>query len=263
MELEEVVDWAVREGVTTARHPEIAVRNGLLRSPRVARLPGGAFVALLVLYDGHWLTLRARHPTADRRWICPGPFVHPLGTLIERGGLPWAGGGAVVLDDAAGIRSWAGPAGWLPDVPVEGLVGMQLRDGMLHTESVEPAEDRTDEHTLRVRAAVSRHLPAAWKARNGRWLGRLYVGPLDESPLVQLGRAVECAAIEEPTLFQEPGLPLGEVLKVPDAIETAWVDIPDPWTRRAHELRRELEWMQARDRDAIGRPLGVVGGPAG
>lgn len=231
-------------GVTTARHPEIAVRNGLSRSWAIARLPGGAFVALLALYDGHWLTLRAHHPTADRRWIGPGPFVHPLATLIEHGGLPWDGGGAVVPDDSAGMWTWVGPPGWLPDVPAGGLVGLQLRNGTLRAEAVELTEDLASERATRVRAAVSRHLPPAWRAKNGRWLGRHYVGSLDGSPLMQLGQAVERAAIEEPAPFREPGLPLGEVLRVPDAIETAWVDIPDPWVRHAHHLRQELRWME-------------------
>lgn len=203
---------------------------------------------MLWLYDGTWLTLRTRHPTAGRRWICPGPVVHPVGVLLEdTGGLPLAAGGAVRPDHTAELDTWVGPPGWLPDLPISALVGLRLQGGRLHVAPVTLSSAAVGGHTALVRDAVQRHLASA--ARHvpirGEW-DRTW-GHSPRGPLDQLRHAVRSAGIDEPDIFAEPTPPLEEVLQVPYALDTLWADIPDPWVRHAQELRRELEWMEAHD----------------
>ena len=248
VDLDQIVDFAVRQGITTARKPHTAIRTSLAAAREVVRLPGDLYASLLRLYDGLWVTLRARHATGGRRWICPGPAVSPLAELIDRTGLPLHSGGEVTADRASGLDAWVGPAGWLPDVAAGELVGLQLVGDRLRVRAVVLSEQESQKRTALTRTAVERHLTCAAPQRSDRAYSPGWGANAARSPLAQLAQAVRSAVFEDPTPFRVPTPPLDEVLNVPPAIDSLWAEVPDPWVKHAERLREELAWMERQDR---------------
>jgi hypothetical protein len=118
-------------GVTTSRNPTQAVINALnWNQDGRAFMVGERFRAVTELLEGRWLTF---HPSLDG-----GPTLKPdldlacLTRLVEREGLPLAGGGTITAD-RYGSRTWNGPDGWLP---TEETVGLRLVGGVAEVSAV-------------------------------------------------------------------------------------------------------------------------------
>lgn len=243
-ELDEVVDFAVREKFCTSRNPHTSISTSLEAAPEIIRLPGGGYASLVSVFDGMWATVRVRHPTDGRRWLPAGPALSPVAQLLEKlGELPTEGGGDVEVDRKAVLDAWVTPTGWLPDVGAGALVGVRLQDGRLRAEPVELTDAESAELTRSVRAGVEPHLAAATRDPVGHWY------PRGRTPLDRLAQAIRSAAVEVPGLFRQPTPPLSEVLAVPPAMDSLWTDVPDPWIKHTAQLRQELEWMEGQERD--------------
>jgi hypothetical protein len=95
-----------------------------------ALLVGDRIHAVTELLEGRWLTF---HVSIDaRETVDPGVDLACLARLVEREGLPLAGGGTVTAE-RYGSRTWTGPTGWLP---VGETLGIRLVRGMADVSAV-------------------------------------------------------------------------------------------------------------------------------
>jgi hypothetical protein len=118
-------------GVTTARNPTQAVINALnWNQDGRAFMVGERFRAVSELLEGRWLTF---HGSVDgRTTVNPGVDLACLSRLVEREGLPLAGGGTITAD-RYGLRTWSGPDGWLQ---IGETFGLRLVGGIAEVSAV-------------------------------------------------------------------------------------------------------------------------------
>jgi hypothetical protein len=119
-------------GVTTSRNPTQAVINALnWNQDGRALMVGDRFRAVTELLEGRWLTF---HVSGDARApVDPGLDMACIAGLVEREGLPLAGGGTITAE-RYGIRTWSGPDGWLPTGQT---LGLRLVGGVAEVRAVD------------------------------------------------------------------------------------------------------------------------------
>jgi hypothetical protein len=118
-------------GVTTSRNPTQAVINALnWNQDGRALMVGDRFRAVTELLEGRWLTFPAS--VDGGATVDPGVDLACLTRLVEREGLPLAGGGTITAERYWN-RTWSGPDGWLP---VGETLGLRLVGGMADVSAV-------------------------------------------------------------------------------------------------------------------------------
>jgi hypothetical protein len=118
-------------GVTTSRNPTQAVINALnWHQDGRALLVGDRFRAVSELLEGRWLTFQVS--VDARATVDPGLDMACLARLVEREGLPLAGGG-IITAEQYDIRAWNGPDGWLPTAET---VALRLVGGIAEVRAV-------------------------------------------------------------------------------------------------------------------------------
>lgn len=106
-------------GVTTSRNPTQAVINALnWNQDGRAFMAGDRFRAVTELLEGRWLTFH--ESVSDPATVNPGVDLACLSRLVEREGLPLAGGGTITAARYVS-GTWSGPNGWLPTGETLGL----------------------------------------------------------------------------------------------------------------------------------------------
>jgi len=118
-------------GATTSRNPTQAVVNALnWNQDGRALMVGDRFRAVTELLEGRWLTFPAS--VDGPATVDPGVDLACLARLVEREGLPLAGGGTITAERYCN-RTWSGPDGWLP---VGETLGIRLVGGMADVSAV-------------------------------------------------------------------------------------------------------------------------------
>jgi hypothetical protein len=181
------------------------VREAVFTSFRLVGLPDGRVDHILHVLDGAILAQRVHAPTRDRRDLWTTVALAPLLNVLYYHPLPLASGGELTQGEHV-THAVVGPQGWLPDVPAFGLVGLHWRDGELAVRQVSPDELPPLAEQRRVSELVARHY------RRERWYGD---GDDLETRGAEVIRAVTLAALDDPTLFGRPMLPLDELLHDP------------------------------------------------
>ncbi len=129
--------------------------------------------------------------------------LQPLLNIAAYTPVPLADGQGEVARAATGHEVLLGPAGWLPDIPRYGVVGLRLVDGMLAVEPVDESAFPELAQQQRVRELLVHHY------RLERW----YTGTDDlASRPGEVVRALGHAKLEDPDLPTTPHPPLEEVL---------------------------------------------------
>ncbi len=188
-----------------ARIDEQAVIRVIESSTVLVSTVGGRIAWLGDVLDGIVLTQRARAPLGNRTDLWCRVALQPFLNLAAFGPLPLAGGGEVTRMHS-GEDVLVGPAGWLPDVPRFGLVGLRWTDGRLRAEEVDADQLPGAEQVQGVRALVAGHY------RRERWWGD--ADDLESRP-GELVRALTLAKMEDPELLTTPYPPLDEMLYNP------------------------------------------------
>ncbi|HEX5771902.1 MAG TPA: hypothetical protein VFY11_13150 [Nocardioidaceae bacterium] len=158
---------------------------------------------LLNVLDGVVLTQRVRAPLAGREDLWCTVAMQPLLNITAFTSLPLADGTGHVRQAASGQDVLVGPAGWLPDVPRYGLVGLRLEGGRLSAAPVDEDDlpDLTEQE--QVRQLLAHHY------RLERWYG----GDDDlQTRPAEMVRALQYARLEDPKLLSVPHPPLDELL---------------------------------------------------
>jgi hypothetical protein len=231
---------ACREaGVTASRQPASAVASALswYQDGRAFRVRD-RFHTVAGLLEGRWLTFHAPDvPTtmkSDLDLAC-------LKRLVERDGLPLAGGGTVRADPYDG--TWTGPDGWLP---AGETLGLKLIGGAAHLSAV-VLDD----------AAVERG------ARLAELLGLLrsqgYLGMSDHvARRATASEGLLSLLAKDDDLLRDPVPPLSSLLPAPAEVlrRSAWAAPPPFW--RAVEVRLSPELYERFDDAAgfVGEPVG-------
>jgi len=140
-------------GVTASRHPEQAVISALNwhQDGRAFRV-GDRFRAVTDLLEGRWLTFAAPD---DPENLTPDVDLACLTRLVQREGLPLAGGG-IVKARRYSYATWTGPDGWLP---AGETLGLQLLGGTAQVSMVvvDAAAEHRGERLAELLAKASSH----------------------------------------------------------------------------------------------------------
>jgi hypothetical protein len=158
---------------------------------------------VLHVLDGTVLTPRARARVAGRPDLWCTVALQPLLNIAAFRGVPLADGTGEIRRAATGDAVLLGPAGWLPDVPRYGLVGVRIENGRLSVVPVDEADLADLPRQEQVRQLLAHHY------RIERW----YAGTDDlESRPGEMVRALTLALLEDPELLSDPLPPLDELL---------------------------------------------------
>jgi hypothetical protein len=156
---------------------------------------------LIDLLEGQTLTHRVEAGTAGRTDLWTNLSLQPLFTYAGIDPLPLLTGGELTTAKF-GHAALVGPAGWLPDVPAGGLVGLTVEDGRVRVTPMHEGVAASPKHEQEVRALLARHIrEEAWWSDFGE--------PNREA---ELTRAIGSALLEDPDLFAVPVSPLIELL---------------------------------------------------
>ena len=231
-------------GVTASRHPEQAVNSALNwhQDGRAFRV-GDRFRAVTDLLEGRWLTFAAPDDPENLR---PDVDLACLTRLVQREGLPLAGGG-IVKARRYSYATWTGPDGWLP---AGETLGLQLLGGTAQVSMVvvDAAAEHRGERLAELLAKASSH------RSNGYFERHQAAGP-----------GLLTLLANEDDLLREPVPPLSLLLPAPpqEARQNSWDTAPPFWdtappfwaTAQVHlplELYGHFE-IVAR---SMGKPLG-------
>jgi hypothetical protein len=197
LSLAELHELAVDQGLTRSKTAS-SLAASLSREQYVVR-PDGRYDTAARLLRGQVFTTRGRRSTRDGvLWTYRD--LDPLGALPR---LPLAAGGEMIRG-ASAVESWTGPAGWLPEVPSTGLLGLRWDGAALHVDAVRDVAVGDSERARDVREVLGRH------ARGQRQHAWSY------EPRSSLTQTVLSALVEEPALFAAPLPPLRELLPLPE-----------------------------------------------
>jgi hypothetical protein len=199
-------------GVTTARDPTQAVINALNWNPDGrALLVGDRFHTVTELLEGRWLTF---HRSVDARaTVDPGVDLACLARLVEREGLPLAGGGTVTAERYIN-RSWSGPDGWLP---VGETLGIRLVGGMAEVSAVviDDAAEKRGQRLVELLTDGDPKRDYDYYERRDMTGGQRLLGLI----------------AEHDALLREPVPPLSDLLSVPpeEVRRNSWLAPPPYW----------------------------------
>lgn len=200
------LEWLAARARRERRDARIDV-DAVLRVVEVSTLllwrPDGSVDHLMHALDGVILTQRARAPLADRPDLWCTVAMQPLLNIAAFTALPLTDGTGSITRAPSGHQVLLGPAGWLPDVPRYGVVGIRLEDGQVSAVPI----DEADLPDLREQECTRQLL--AHHYRIERWYGG-EDGP--ESRPGETVRALGYARLEDPQLLASPHLPLDELL---------------------------------------------------
>jgi hypothetical protein len=229
---------ACREaGVTASRNPEQAVISALSwnQDGRAFRA-GGRFRAVTDLLDGRWLTFAALDDPED---LCADADLACLVRVVQREGLPLAGGGAVKARRYS-YGTWTGPDGWLP---AGETLGLRLLGGTAHVSAV-----------VLDAAAEQRGEQLAALLKQGSRFGSGGYGRRHEAA----GPGLLTLLTEDDDLLREPVPPLSLLLPAPpqEAWQNSWDTAPPFWATVQVHLAPELYGHFEVVARSMGKPLG-------
>jgi hypothetical protein len=207
-------------GVTASRQPAQAVTSALRwRQDGQVLCVQGRFHAVTELLDGRWLTFG---PPADASTVKPGLDLACLQRLVERHGLPLAGGGTVRA--LCYSDTWTGPEGWLV---LGATLGLKMIDGAAHVSVVvlDEAAKKRGEALAELLADSSRQQAHGYSER-----------------LETAGPALLALLAGDDDLLREPVPPLSALLPAPRqerARHSVW-EAPPFWPTVPVHLPPEL-----------------------
>lgn len=192
-----------RRELHDARVDEDTVADSVSTSTLLLWRPDGTVDHLLHVLDGVILTQRARAPLAGRTDLWCTVALQPLLNVTAYTSLLLADGSGHVTRAASGQEVLVGPAGWLPDVPRYGVVGLRLADARLSAFPVDEADFPDLARQEQVRQLLAHHY------RIERW----YAGTDDALTRPgEMVRALGLGLLEDPELFTTAHPPLDELL---------------------------------------------------
>lgn len=253
LSLDQLHTLAVERGLTKAKTPS-SLANSLDTTAYVRR-PDGRYDTAARLLRGQVFTTRLRcDPVADVLWT-----YRDLDPLAALPGLPLAGGGELRRGEST-AESWIGPPGWLPTTGRGDLLALRWDGKALHVEVAHDVEDGSSVRAREVREVLGRHARASRR--------RPYV--FSYEPRTSLTHVVLSALVEDPDLFGRPGLPLRELLPLPEDLRpqdaggerdpdrtASIVEVPLP-LRVHEELARRADLLGERLQDYLTLLLGAA-----
>jgi hypothetical protein len=228
---------ACREaGVTASRQPTNAASSALSQDGR-AFLVRDRFHAVTALLEGRWLTFD--NPVGDQAGGQTQVDLACLARVVEREGLPLAGGGTLTARPYSYGR-WEWPDGSLPDGPT---LGLRLVRGTAHVRSVvidDDAKNRGDQ-LVELLTGADRHL-----------------GHDHYSRQVTAARRLLNLLADDDDLLREPVPPLSSLLPAPPEPlrQNSWQATPPLRPVVAIQLSPGLYDELDHIAGAIGLPLG-------
>lgn len=253
LSLEELHGLALEHGLTKSK-TSTSLAHSLNGEPYVRR-PDGRYDTAARLLRGQVFTTRLRKGEHDGvLWTYRD--LDPLAALPR---LPLAGGGEL-RRGASVVESWTGPAGWLPAVGTGELLALGWDGTALHLDVAHDVPGGDTERARDVREVLGRHARAQHR----------YPYSSSYEPRRSLTHVVLSALVEDPTLFSSPGLPLRELLPLPEDLRpqdaggerdpdrtATIVEVPLP--SRVHgELARRADLLGERLQDYLTLLLGAA-----
>jgi hypothetical protein len=193
--VEEIHEALVAQAITTTK-TATGVRNALTGCRFAFRLPDERWDLTTRAMSGVILTVRPRSRLRDNvLWVHRD--LEPFDGLLTGREVPLLTGGSARLGGGSEVRTLVGPDGWLPEIPLGGLIGLRWSGHALDVFGIEQPVPTDAAALAPVRDLLRRHAEALSQPhRTQPELAAVFISALREAP----------------ELFSQPLPPLSEIL---------------------------------------------------